>query len=64
MSNLNLAVGVVVALGGVMGYVKQQSVPSLLAGGGSGLLYIVARYDVEAETAVLPTPLRLPPAAA
>lgn len=42
-STVNLCVGAVVALGGVMGYAKKRSIPSLAAGGGAGLLYIVAR---------------------
>mmetsp|Transcript_71367 Transcript_71367/g.126088 ORF Transcript_71367/g.126088 Transcript_71367/m.126088 type:complete len:94 (-) Transcript_71367:156-437(-) len=34
--DVNVAVGVCVAAGGVMGYVKKKSIPSLLAGGLSG----------------------------
>lgn len=37
-----LLFGVVMALGGVMGYVKARSVPSLVAGGVSGLILIVS----------------------
>ncbi len=42
-ATVNLVVGAAVALGGVAGYVQKASLPSLVAGGGSGLLYIVAR---------------------
>ena len=42
MSGVNYAVGSLVIAGGVMGYAKKRSLPSLLGGGGSGLLYIVA----------------------
>ncbi|MBA3322686.1 MAG: TMEM14 family protein [Pyrinomonadaceae bacterium] len=37
-----LIYGLLVAVGGVMGYVRAQSLPSLLAGGISGLLLIGA----------------------
>ncbi len=37
-----LIYGVLVALGGVMGYVRAQSVPSLVAGGIAGLLLIAS----------------------
>lgn len=36
--------GAVTLLGGIMGYVKARSVASLAAGGGSGVMLVVAGY--------------------
>eukprot|EP00405_Crypthecodinium_cohnii_P022176 CAMPEP_0206469538 /NCGR_PEP_ID=MMETSP0324_2-20121206/30345_1 /ASSEMBLY_ACC=CAM_ASM_000836 /TAXON_ID=2866 /ORGANISM="Crypthecodinium cohnii, Strain Seligo" /LENGTH=98 /DNA_ID=CAMNT_0053943327 /DNA_START=51 /DNA_END=347 /DNA_ORIENTATION=+ len=39
---LNVGAGSIVALGGAMGYIKQRSLPSLLAGGLSGTMLVVS----------------------
>jgi uncharacterized membrane protein (UPF0136 family) len=39
---LVLIYGILVAVGGVMGYAKSQSAPSLIAGGGSGIALVGA----------------------
>lgn len=43
-SHLNLGLGVLCAAGGVVGYLKAQSVPSLVAGVGVGALYGASAY--------------------
>ncbi|EGD76882.1 hypothetical protein PTSG_08229 [Salpingoeca rosetta] len=43
-ATLNTVFGAVVAFGGLMGYLKKKSLPSLIAGGGSGLAYAVTGY--------------------
>eukprot|EP01147_Barroeca_monosierra_P000161 gene161-3552_t len=40
----NAVIGTIVAFGGIMGYLKKKSVPSLIAGSGSGLAYMITAY--------------------
>ncbi|CAE8629018.1 unnamed protein product, partial [Polarella glacialis] len=49
--DLNVAVGALVAAGGVMGYAKKKSIPSLVAGGLSGLALIGAGLGSHFKTA-------------
>lgn len=45
-SRLTFAYGLIAAIGGTIGYVKVGSLASLLAGGGSGVLLLVAAWLV------------------
>ena len=41
-----LVFGVVMVIGGIMGYVKARSVPSLIAGGVSGFIFILSALSI------------------
>eukprot|EP00047_Mylnosiga_fluctuans_P003756 m.230809 g.230809 ORF g.230809 m.230809 type:complete len:140 (+) comp12114_c0_seq1:99-518(+) len=44
MVELNYVAGVLIASGGLAGYLKKGSVPSLVAGVGSGAVYVLCGY--------------------
>src|SRR4030095_425961 len=46
-----LIFGALTIVGGVIGYVKAGSVPSIIAGGGPGILFLIAGYILPAHRA-------------
>ncbi|GAA5863789.1 hypothetical protein JCM3774_001159 [Rhodotorula dairenensis] len=54
-TRLGFAISALVSLGGILGFVKKQSVPSLIAGGGSGALlaYGVKRQQADPQDVYL-----------